>query len=396
MYRPRRDAGRAGRLEISPSPEPQQPTAAAECRDLELPTARPLRRNTRPGLISVSGPQAAQPTSRPPRPFVLPGITRITPDMPPARLSDMPPTRTRAPRAQPANRTIWSGMRSGGPPSLSSLDAPAAQSAQQPHSIPRERPPSLTSLSFTPTAQPAQPAQPAQHPVPHSYRSVGVQVNLAPPPAPPPAPPSATRGRRESRPDVTTTTKRAPWHPPRASTPFRHVRKSIPSGHASDTAINKPEATITSPATATNAPTTSSIHEFICLYSHDLRRKHKRWQDGMLRFYTFNQKYVVYDPSWIYVGDGHWQGDVDDFQEGLEIELDRPRACVQVIERTMTKEQDLSQVLGKRAREVEERRASRKIRSAPAAPIQLMPPKITGAWSKHAEDLLGRGRPIRG
>lgn len=116
----------------------------------------------------------------------------------------------------------------------------------------------------------------------------------------------------------------------------------------------------------------------------------------MLRFYTFNQKYVVYDPSWIYVGDGHWQGDVDDFQEGLEIELDRPRACVQVIERTMTKEQDLSQVLGKRAREVEERRASRKIRSAPAAPIQLMPPKITGAWSKHAEDLLGRGRPIRG
>lgn len=47
-----------------------------------------------------------------------------------------------------------------------------------------------------------------------------------------------------------------------------------------------------------------------------------------------------------------------------------------------------SQALGKRAREVEERR---NIRSAP----RNSAPKTMGAWSKHAEDMLGRGQPIR-
>lgn len=154
---------------------------------------------------------------------------------------------------------------------------------------------------------------------------------------------------------------------------------------------------------------------------------------------------MVYDENGVYVGEGHWQGDVDDFQEGLEIKLDRPMACLQVMECTGTKEQDLSQVLGKRVREVEERRAARAparrnreiaapveiapdeapatvipltpprnmggastAASHPPAPrnmgaagastaaIHLMPLKNMGAWSKHAEDLLGRGRPIRG
>jgi hypothetical protein len=173
------------------------------------------------------------------------------------------------------------------------------------------------------------------------------------------------------------------------------VRKKVTAGHVSDTALNQPEATITLPDAATNAPATAPIHEFICLYSHDIRRKRKRWQDGILKLHTFNQKFMVYDEKEVYVGEGHWQGGVDQLKEGLEIMLDRPMAWVQIIEHTETKEQDLSQVLGKRAREVEERRAIRNVRSAPAAPIQLMPLKITGAWSKHAEDLLGRGRPIR-
>lgn len=283
-----------------------------------------------------------------------------------------------------------------------------------------------------------------------SYRSVGVQVKLPSPPALSPAPPQATR---ESKPAVTATPQRAP---------FRPVKKTSPLGHTPGTAIIIPETTIAAPDTATNAPATAPIHEFICLYSHDLRRKQKRWQDGTLRFHTFNQKFMVYDDNGVYVGEGHWQGDMDDFQEGLEIKLDRPMACLQVMECTGTKEQDLSQVLGKRAREVEERRAARapvrrnrevaapveiepeeetecvipstppsnmrrasavavhpmpprntkargastaavhpvpprnmEARDAPTAPTHLKPPKNMGAWGKHAEDLLGRGRPRR-
>jgi hypothetical protein len=446
MYRPRKNAGRADRLEISSSPEPHQPTSPT--RDSELanaqatsqPIVRPLRRNTRPGLISISGAQAAQPTSRPARSVAQPSLSSIStaqaaqPSFRSAR-NVVEPELSSIPSVQPAQPTFRQ-PRVVTQPSLSSIStAPAAQPASRP-----VRGAAPTTISSAPSAQTT------HNTIPHSYRSVGVQVNLPSPPAPPPVPqpvpisvpPSATR---DSRPAVTATPRRAP---------FRPVKKSTPLSHTPDTAIYVPEATIASPDTATNAPATAPIHEFICLYSHDLRRKQKRWQDGTLRFHTFNQKFMVYDENGVYVGEGHWQGEVDDFQEGLEIKLDRPMACLQVMECTGTREQDLSQVLGKRVREVEERRAARapvrrnreiaapvevpapvdiameeapdtvipltpprntvrasaaavrptaprnvEAKGAPAAPVHLIPPKNMGAWSKHAEDLLGRGRPIR-
>ncbi|KAL6900194.1 hypothetical protein GGI43DRAFT_406657 [Trichoderma evansii] len=461
MYRPRKNAGPADRLEISSSPEPQQPTSPptrgdeqANAQATSQPAFRPVRRNKRPGLISISSAQAAHPTNRPGKSVAQPS------------LSSIPTAQAVQPTFRPA--------RSVAQPELSSI--PSAQAAQPAFRQPRTvSQPSLSSIS---TAQAPQPAfrsvrsaappyssstsatQTTQWPIPHSYRSVGVQVNLTPPPAPPPA-------VKASRPAVTATPRRAP---------FRPLTKSTALGHTPDTATNIPETTIATPVTATDAPATAPIHEFICLYSHDLRRKQKRWQDGTLRFHTFNQKFMVYDENGVYVGEGHWQGDVNDFQEGLEIKLDRPMACLQVMECTGTKEQDLSQVLGKRVREVEERRAarapakrnreiaapveiapeeapeealeealeeepeeepatvipltpprnmgarsasaatippppsrnmggasttaippppSRNVRGAATAAIHLVPPKNMGAWSKHAEDLLGRGRPIR-
>ncbi|KAF2400680.1 hypothetical protein EJ06DRAFT_529798 [Trichodelitschia bisporula] len=52
---------------------------------------------------------------------------------------------------------------------------------------------------------------------------------------------------------------------------------------------------------------TAEVLEFRCLYTHDLRRKQKRWQDGLLRYHTFNKRIMVYDDERHLVGDAHWK-----------------------------------------------------------------------------------------
>lgn len=144
----------------------------------------------------------------------------------------------------------------------------------------------------------------------------------------------------------------------------------------------------------------------------------------------------MYDDGGGFVGDGHWQGDESEFTEGVEMNLDRGMVIVQVLECTGSKEQDLGEVLGKRAREVEERRVNaaaknpastvvassnpaKRIRGIAAAVVQaaqaptahaVVAAAVTtttttttaipltrggGAWSKHAVDLLGMTRPSR-
>lgn len=74
---------------------------------------------------------------------------------------------------------------------------------------------------------------------------------------------------------------------------------------------------------------------------------------------------MVYDDRGGFIGDAHWQGsgssgggdDGEVFEEGLELGLDRGSAIVQVGECMGSKEQDLTELLDKRAREVEKRRA---------------------------------------
>jgi hypothetical protein len=246
------------------------------------------------------------------------------------------------------------------------------------------------------------------------------------------------------------------------------VRRGFGLASSPDIEINTRATSKTAPNAEINASataTSSLILEFVCLYSNDLRRKQKRWQDGTIKFHTFNQKFMMYDDNGVFVGEGHWQGDKDSFQEGLETKLDRPMVCVQVMECTGSKEQDLTQVLGKRAREVEERRAKasakrtrdiavteapsprtpsrntstvatfsnrprytsaaatfpNRLRNtslipvsptfarnasvitisptppkhAPAAMISKIPSRDSGAWTEHADDLLGMRRPTR-
>ncbi|OBS24081.1 hypothetical protein FPOA_04629 [Fusarium poae] len=109
--------------------------------------------------------------------------------------------------------------------------------------------------------------------------------------------------------------------------------------------------------TSSSIPSTATVVDFICLFTHDLKRKQKRWQDGVLKYHTFNKRVMVYDDRNHFIGDAHWQGG-GDLEPGDEFELDRGSAIVQVSDCTGTREQDLTELLDKRVKEVEKRRSN--------------------------------------
>lgn len=102
-------------------------------------------------------------------------------------------------------------------------------------------------------------------------------------------------------------------------------------------------ASLAVPSTQNSAP----VIEFRCLYTHDVRRKSKRWQDGFLRFHTFNKRVMVYDLLGNLVGDCHWRG-TGELAEGEDLELESGEALVQVGEQTARTEQDLASLFEKR------------------------------------------------
>ncbi|KAL9062974.1 MAG: hypothetical protein Q9157_008505 [Trypethelium eluteriae] len=91
---------------------------------------------------------------------------------------------------------------------------------------------------------------------------------------------------------------------------------------------------------------TAPVIEFRCLYTHDVRRKSKRWQDGFLKFHTFNNRVMVYDVPRNFIGDTHWK-DQDELQEGDEISLECA-VLVQVNEPIERSETDLTPLFEKR------------------------------------------------
>ncbi|EEH33893.1 hypothetical protein PAAG_04942 [Paracoccidioides lutzii Pb01] len=98
----------------------------------------------------------------------------------------------------------------------------------------------------------------------------------------------------------------------------------------------------TSATTQNSAP----VSRFRCLFSHDLRRKAKRWQDGFLRFHSFNKRVMVYDTQGIFVGDLHWcEG--EELNDGDELELERG-VLVQVCECVEKTQTDLTELLSKK------------------------------------------------
>lgn len=104
--------------------------------------------------------------------------------------------------------------------------------------------------------------------------------------------------------------------------------------------------TLSVPSTQNTAP----ILEFRCLYTHDIRRKSKRWQDGFLRFHTFNKRVMVYDLPRNFVGDSHWR-ETNELTDGDEFELERHGILVQVGEALGKTEQDLTVLFEKRVKD---------------------------------------------
>ncbi|KAA8641811.1 DNA helicase ZGRF1-like domain-containing protein [Aspergillus tanneri] len=103
----------------------------------------------------------------------------------------------------------------------------------------------------------------------------------------------------------------------------------------SSTATFHPPLNLNVPVTQNTAP----VIKFRCLYTYDLRRKAKRWQDGYLRFHTFNKRVMAYDTTGNFIGDLHWRQD-ESVQDGDELELDRG-VLIQVCESVEKTETDL-------------------------------------------------------
>ncbi|KAL2062085.1 hypothetical protein VTL71DRAFT_6351 [Oculimacula yallundae] len=112
---------------------------------------------------------------------------------------------------------------------------------------------------------------------------------------------------------------------------------------------------------------TAPVLEFRCLYTADIRRKQKRWQDGKVKFHTFNKRVMVYDEKSNFVGDTHWKGGLD-FEEGEELELDRGGILVEVGECIGKRDQDLTELVDKRVKDREERVAA-KVGVSPSASL---------------------------
>ncbi|KAH6688949.1 hypothetical protein F5X68DRAFT_204674 [Plectosphaerella plurivora] len=124
------------------------------------------------------------------------------------------------------------------------------------------------------------------------------------------------------------------------------------------------------PATG-GVPTTAPVLDYVCLFTHDLKRKQKRWQDGKLKYHTFNKRVMVYDEKANFIGDMHWNEDYD-FGDGEEFQLERGCVIVQVAECVGSKEQDLSELIEKRYKDKEQRQA-RAAAAAAATPSRSRP-----------------------
>jgi len=110
----------------------------------------------------------------------------------------------------------------------------------------------------------------------------------------------------------------------------------------------RPTASLTVTPTQNTAP----VLDFRCLYTFDLRRKQKRWQDGLARFHTFNKRVMIYDEPRNFIGDTHWR-EAEPIQDGDELQLDKG-VLIQVGEPTGKMDQDISGLFEKRrAKEAE-------------------------------------------
>ncbi|KAI6834574.1 hypothetical protein KC340_g4630 [Hortaea werneckii] len=115
---------------------------------------------------------------------------------------------------------------------------------------------------------------------------------------------------------------------------------------------------------------TALVLEFNCLYTHDVRRKSKRWQDGFLRYHTFNKRVMVYDVPRNFIGDTHWTA--SELQDGDELTLDKEGVIVQVAEAVGKTETDLTDLRkSKKKPAVEHGSSPPALAPAPQTPVAV-------------------------
>ncbi|KAF2732082.1 hypothetical protein EJ04DRAFT_415881, partial [Polyplosphaeria fusca] len=131
------------------------------------------------------------------------------------------------------------------------------------------------------------------------------------------------------------------------------------------TAVRRSTPSLSAVPTSQN---TAPVAEFRCLFTHDVRKKQKKWQDGFLKFHTFNKRIMVYDAARTFVGDTYWK-DGDEVHEGDELNLDKG-VMVEVADAMGVTCTDLTPLLEKKPRDAPE--------SGPQAPVprRLPPPAV--------------------
>ncbi|KAJ6110682.1 hypothetical protein N7486_002917 [Penicillium sp. IBT 16267x] len=110
--------------------------------------------------------------------------------------------------------------------------------------------------------------------------------------------------------------------------------------------MSTPSSSVRGPGPSPGSQITASVVKFRCLFTYDLRRKSKRWQDGYLKYHAFNKRAMVYDEQGNYIGDHHWRS-AEEVQDGDELELDKG-VLIEVGERMSTTQTDLSNIFEKR------------------------------------------------
>ena len=97
------------------------------------------------------------------------------------------------------------------------------------------------------------------------------------------------------------------------------------------------------------ASQTAPVAEFRCLYTPDIRKKQKKWQDGYLKFHSFNSRVMVYDQGRNFLGDTYYK-DSDELHEGDELTLDKG-VMVEVAEAMGSTQTDLTPLFEKKPKE---------------------------------------------
>ncbi|KAH3995392.1 hypothetical protein HBI70_178200 [Parastagonospora nodorum] len=139
-------------------------------------------------------------------------------------------------------------------------------------------------------------------------------------------------------------------------------------------------------STALPASQTAPVAEFRCLFTHDVRRKQKRWQDGYLKFHTFNNRVMVTDQARNHIGDTYWK-ESNELQEGDELSLDKG-VLVEVAEAMGITQTDLASVVAKK-KDTPKEPLARPTPSASTRPFQrptsVAPSNVarTGAQLRH-------------